>query len=117
LYRDNGKRLFELLLTVPALILLSPLHGILALLIRRRMGSPVLFRQMRPGLQGKPFALLKFRTMNDVRDEQGELLPAVKCTEIWAPAQKSVQSKNGFAFGPRLINKGFGVRKYPRRFS
>jgi antitoxin HicB len=43
--------------------------------------------------------------------------PAVKCTEIWAPAQKSVQSKNGFAFGPRLINKGFGVRKYPRRFS
>jgi len=43
--------------------------------------------------------------------------PAVKCTEIWAPAQNSVQSKNGFAFGPRLINKGFGVRKYAPRFS
>ena len=39
------------------------------------MGAPVLFRQMRPGLQGEPFFLLKFRTMNDVRDEQGELLP------------------------------------------
>jgi sugar transferase EpsL len=62
-------------LTVPALILLSPLYGILALLIRLRMRSPVLFRQVRPGLQARPFALLKFRTMNDERDEEGNLLP------------------------------------------
>jgi sugar transferase EpsL len=75
LYRAFGKRFLDLFLTVPALILLSPLYGILALLIRLRMRSPVLFRQMRPGLQARPFALLKFRTMNDERDEEGNLLP------------------------------------------
>jgi len=75
LYRAFGKRFLDLALTVPALILLSPLYGVLALLLRRRMGPPVLFRQMRPGLHGRPFALLKFRTMNDGRDEKGELLP------------------------------------------
>jgi sugar transferase EpsL len=74
LYRAFGKWLLDLFLTVPALILLSPLYSVLALLIRRRMGAPVLFRQMRPGLQARPFALLKFRTMNDERDEKGELL-------------------------------------------
>jgi lipopolysaccharide/colanic/teichoic acid biosynthesis glycosyltransferase len=52
LYQHCGKRSFDLFLTVPALICLSPLYGILALLIRWRMGSPMLFRQMRPGLQG-----------------------------------------------------------------
>ena len=75
LYQHFGKRFLDLVLTVPALILLSPFYGFIGLLIRRRMGAPVLFRQMRPGLQGEPFFLLKFRTMNDVRDEQGELLP------------------------------------------
>ena len=64
--------------TLPALILLSPLYGVPALLIRRRMGPPVLFRQIRLGLQGRPFHLLKLRTMNDERDEEGRLLPDEK---------------------------------------
>jgi sugar transferase EpsL len=54
--------------------MLSPLFGFLALLIRWKMGQPVLFLQQRPGLNGKPFGLLKFRTMTDFRDEKGDLL-------------------------------------------
>lgn len=78
MYRHFGKRFLDLVLTVPALILLSPLYGLLALLIRQQMGSPVFFRQVRPGLHGKPFSLLKFRTMNDERDEKGNLPPDEK---------------------------------------
>jgi lipopolysaccharide/colanic/teichoic acid biosynthesis glycosyltransferase len=74
-YRRTGKRLFDLLITLPALILLSPVLGILALLVRIKLGSPVLFRQQRPGLHGKPFTLVKFRTMTDACDAQGNLLP------------------------------------------
>ncbi len=74
-YRGLGKRLLDLCVTVPLLILLSPLLGLVALLVRFRLGSPVLFRQQRPGLHGKPFVLYKFRTMTDARDEQGHLLP------------------------------------------
>ena len=48
---------------------------LLALLVRTKLGSPVFFRQTRPGLHGKPFEMLKFRTMTDARDAQGELLP------------------------------------------
>jgi sugar transferase EpsL len=75
LYRDCGKRLFDLLLTLPALIILSPLYVLVAFMVRLRMGQPVLFRQKRPGLNGKPFDLLKFRTMTEDRDEKGDLLP------------------------------------------
>ncbi len=74
-YRKNGKRLVDLMLTVPALILLAPLLALLALLVRCKLGSPVLFRQQRPGLHGKPFMLRKFRSMTDARDEDGNLLP------------------------------------------
>ncbi len=69
------KRLLDLLLTVPGLILLSPLLLAIALLIRLRMGPPVLFRQLRPGYRGQPFTLLKFRTMMDRRDARGQPLP------------------------------------------
>jgi lipopolysaccharide/colanic/teichoic acid biosynthesis glycosyltransferase/glycosyltransferase involved in cell wall biosynthesis len=69
------KRALDLSRTVPALILLSPVLAGLALIVRWRMGSPVLFRQQRPGLGGRPFTMLKFRTMSDARDEHGELLP------------------------------------------
>lgn len=58
-----------------ALALLSPLLLILAYLVRKNLGSPVLFRQMRSGLQGKPFVMYKFRTMSDARDSEGRLLP------------------------------------------
>lgn len=69
------KRVFDLALALPALLLLSPLLLVVALAIRLRMGAPVLFRQPRPGLHGRPFDLLKFRTMTDVRDAHGRLLP------------------------------------------
>ena len=74
-YRSFGKRLLDLVLTVPALIILSPLLIVLGFLVRLKLGSPVLFRQMRPGLNEIPFVMLKFRTMSDARDEHGELLP------------------------------------------
>jgi lipopolysaccharide/colanic/teichoic acid biosynthesis glycosyltransferase len=69
------KRLFDLVLTLPGLILLSPILGGLALLTWAAHGRPVLFRQIRPGYGGKPFGILKFRTMNDARDAHGNLLP------------------------------------------
>lgn len=70
-----SKRLFDLLLTVPALILLSPLLAVIALLVWRHHGWPVVFAQRRPGFGGQPFTLYKFRTMTDRRDNQGNLLP------------------------------------------
>jgi lipopolysaccharide/colanic/teichoic acid biosynthesis glycosyltransferase len=70
-----GKRVFDLLLTIPGLLLISPLLGILTLVIRWRLGAPVLFEQIRPGLRGTGFKLYKFRTMNDARSADGRLLP------------------------------------------
>jgi sugar transferase EpsL len=58
-----------------ALLLFSPLLGLLALLVRFKLGTPILFRQQRPGLHGQPFTLIKFRTMTDRRDAAGNLLP------------------------------------------
>lgn len=75
LYREFGKRILDLILTIPALILLLPVLALIALLVCLKHGSPVLFRQQRPGLRGQPFTLLKFRTMTDARDPRGELLP------------------------------------------
>jgi len=74
-YRRRGKRLLDLSLTVPGFFMLGPLLGIIALFIARNMGRPVLFRQQRPGLNGRPFELVKFRTMRDAMDEDGNLLP------------------------------------------
>ena len=74
-YRYCGKRVLDLALTLPVLIILSPLLALIALLVRVRLGSPVLFRQQRPGLHGRPFTILKFRTMTDARDANGQLLP------------------------------------------
>lgn len=69
------KRIFDLLLTVPGLVLLSPFLAVIALAVRLKLGSPVLFRQRRPGIMAKPFTLYKFRTMTDKRDSEGNLLP------------------------------------------
>ncbi len=71
------KRIFDIVVSSMSLVFLSPLLFIIASLIRKRMGEPVLFRQQRPGLHGRPFWLLKFRTMTDVRDNTGILLPDV----------------------------------------
>lgn len=74
-YRRRGKRLFDLAVSIPALMLLAPLAAAVALAVRWGLGPPVLFRQVRPGLGGRPFTLLKFRTLREARDERGEPLP------------------------------------------
>jgi lipopolysaccharide/colanic/teichoic acid biosynthesis glycosyltransferase len=75
LYRTFGKRLIDLSVSTLALIGLAPVLAVLALRVRRKLGTPVLFRQERPGLHGRPFTLLKFRTMTDARGSDGRLLP------------------------------------------
>ncbi|MBD8009242.1 sugar transferase [Acinetobacter pecorum] len=69
------KRLLDIVIASIALILLSPLYAFVAYKVKKNLGSPVLFRQVRPGLHGKPFEMIKFRTMTDERDEHGNLLP------------------------------------------
>ena len=68
------KRLFDIIASVTGLILLSPVIAIVAFLIRRKLGSPVFFRQVRPGRDGNPFKMVKFRTMRDTFDDAGNLL-------------------------------------------
>lgn len=75
IYVSYGKRILDLVLIIPGLVVLFPVLATAALLVRIKLGSPVLFRQMRPGFQGKPFELYKFRTMNNKRDQDGKLLP------------------------------------------
>ncbi|MFY0990305.1 sugar transferase [Halomonas sp. C05BenzN] len=69
------KRLLDILLALVALMLLSPLLAAVALLVRLTLGSPVLFRQTRPGLNGRPFPMIKFRTMREAVDARGNPLP------------------------------------------
>ena len=69
------KRVFDVVVSATALVVLAPVMGLIALLVWRTMGRPVLFRQARPGLHGKPFVMYKFRTMRDLRDAGGNLLP------------------------------------------
>ena len=69
------KRLLDIIIASIALILLSPLYAFVAYKVKKNLGSPVLFRQVRPGLRGKPFEMIKFRTMKDAVDAQGNPLP------------------------------------------
>jgi sugar transferase EpsL len=69
------KRLFDIIATTLGLVVLWPLMLFLTLLVRIKLGSPIFFRQQRPGLHGKPFIMYKFRTMTDERDSSGNLLP------------------------------------------
>ena len=69
------KRILDIIIASIALILLSPLYAFVAYKVKKNLGSPVLFRQVRPGLHGKPFEMIKFRTMKDAVDEQGNPLP------------------------------------------
>lgn len=75
IYERYIKRFFDIVLSLTAIIILSPLYIILGILVRVKLGSPVFFRQERPGRNGEIFTLCKFRTMTDKRDEKGELLP------------------------------------------
>ena len=69
------KRLLDIIIASIALILLSPLYAFVAYKVKKNLGSPVLFRQVRPGLHGKPFEMIKFRSMKDAVDAQGNPLP------------------------------------------
>lgn len=83
MYRFLGKRIFDLLLTIPVFIILSPVLAVLALTVRMKLGAPVFFRQLRPGLGGKPFTIFKFRTMVDKRNADGHLLPDCERMLSW----------------------------------
>ena len=78
LYTRYGKRILDFIIALQALMLLAIPQIILALLIKIQLGGPVLFRQTRPGLHGRPFRLCKFRSMTDARDSDGHLLPDEK---------------------------------------
>lgn len=77
-YHRWGKRGVDLLVLLATSPFLLPVVIVVALVLRLQMGSPVFFCQLRPGYKGEPFMLLKFRTMNSARDEQGSLLPDEK---------------------------------------
>ena len=83
MYKNFFKRIFDILSSGGALILLSPVLLYIACLVKSRLGSPVLFKQIRPGKDGKLFKMYKFRSMTDERDENGDLLPDdVRLTEF-----------------------------------
>ncbi|MBW4017401.1 sugar transferase [Moraxella osloensis] len=69
------KRAFDIAASTSALVVLSPVLAITAYKVKKELGSPVLFRQTRPGLHGKPFEMVKFRTMKDATDKEGNALP------------------------------------------
>ncbi len=69
------KRAFDIAASASALVVLSPVLAITAYKVKKELGSPVLFRQTRPGLHGKPFEMIKFRTMKDATDKEGNVLP------------------------------------------
>ncbi len=69
------KRLFDITIIILTLPIILPIFIVAAILVRLKLGSPILFRQIRPGLYAKPFEMIKFRTMTDERDSDGKLLP------------------------------------------
>ncbi len=69
------KRFFDVVLAFVALIFLLPVYAFIAYKVKKNLGSPVLFRQIRPGLHGRPFEMIKFRTMKDAMDDHGNSLP------------------------------------------
>ena len=74
MYNKYFKRAFDVLVSAAALLILSPIYALIAILVRVKLGSPIIFVQQRPGKDGKVFRLYKFRTMTDARDENGVLL-------------------------------------------
>lgn len=75
MYTKTTKRLIDLVVSILLFILLLPILLLISLLVQWFLGRPLLFKQLRPGLYGKPFTIYKFRTMYDARDSQGQLLP------------------------------------------
>lgn len=75
LYRNYIKRFLDIVLSAGAIVVLSPVMAVTAVLVRIKLGSPVIFKQRRPGKDERIFEMYKFRSMTDARDENGELLP------------------------------------------
>lgn len=75
LYRNYIKRFLDIVLSAGAVVVLSPVMAVTAVLVRIKLGSPVIFKQKRPGKDERIFEMYKFRSMTDARDENGELLP------------------------------------------
>ena len=75
MYKKYGKRIFDVVVALLALVVLSPIMLVLTCQIKKKLGHPVIFKQMRPGKDGRIFCMYKFRSMTDERDEAGELLP------------------------------------------
>lgn len=73
-----SKRLFDLILVIPGVVLISPILGLIALLVWIKHGRPIFFKQNRPGYHGQPFEVIKYRTMANLYDKHGELLPDSK---------------------------------------
>jgi lipopolysaccharide/colanic/teichoic acid biosynthesis glycosyltransferase len=97
---DEVKRVLDVASALCLLLLCTPFLLLTALAVRIAMGSPILLRQIRPGLGGQPFAFLKFRSMTDARDDQGELLPdAQRMTPFGAWLRRSSLDEL-----PQLIN-------------
>ncbi|WP_341364856.1 sugar transferase [Thalassospira sp. SN3W] len=69
------KRIFDVIISILALLVLAPILAFIFFQVRRKIGHPALFQQIRPGLHGKPFKMIKFRTMSEERDAKGQLLP------------------------------------------
>lgn len=89
-YGKYIKRGLDILLSGMALVILSPVILVVAILVRTKLGSPVIFHQERPGYHEKIFTLCKFRTMTDARDENGELLPdSVRLTRFGSLLRKT----------------------------
>lgn len=83
IYRRFVKRPMDFVLSLIAIVVLSPVLLVVAILVKMKLGSPVIFRQKRPGLNEKIFTMCKFRTMTDEKDENGELLPdSVRLTKF-----------------------------------
>ncbi|KRG15760.1 sugar transferase [Virgibacillus soli] len=83
MYKRFGKRPMDIFLSLLAIVILSPILVIVAILVRFKLGSPILFKQDRPGMNGQIFTMYKFRTMTDEKDKSGKLLPdSVRLTKF-----------------------------------
>ncbi|OEU70971.1 MAG: sugar transferase [Desulfovibrio sp. S3730MH75] len=98
------KRAFDLAVAIPALIIFFPILVIIAVAIHRKMGGGIFFLQRRPGLHGKPFNILKFKTMSDAKDKNGNLLPdSERLTRLGSFLRSSSLDEL-----PELVNVIFG---------
>ena len=104
LYARRGKRAFDLVAATSVGVVTLPVQAVVAALVRAKLGSPVLFRQERPGLNEKPFTLIKFRTMTDDRDADGELLPDERAPHPFRPVPAQHQPRRA----PRAVERRQG---------